>query len=101
MWREAGDSDGTVSQPANAGGAVSTARDMRWPVVGLLSLGMMISYFDRVNLTVALPSMAAGFGLDKAQQGLALSAVFWAYAALQIPGGALLDRYGVRIPYLV
>ncbi len=79
----------------------SAARNMRWPVVGLLSLGMMISYFDRVNLTVALPSMAAGFGLDKAQQGLALSAVFWAYAALQIPGGALLDRYGVRIPYLI
>ncbi|MEK7404143.1 MAG: MFS transporter [Acidobacteriota bacterium] len=74
---------------------------MRWPVVGLLSLGMIIAYFDRVNLTVALPSMASGFGLDKAQQGLALSAIFWAYTALQIPCGALVDRYGVRVPYLI
>jgi MFS family permease len=74
---------------------------MRWPVVALLSAGMAIAYFDRVNLTVAMPSIAAAFGLTRAQQGLALSAFFWAYTALQIPCGALVDRHGVRIPYLI
>ncbi len=76
-------------------------RDMRWPVVGLLSLGMIIAYFDRVNLTSAMMPMAAHFGWDKTQQGLALSAIFWSYTALQIPCGILVDRYGVRTPYLV
>ncbi len=78
--------------------AVST---MRWPVVVLLSFGMIIAYFDRVNLSVALPPMAGEFGWDKTQQGLAMSAIFWTYTALQIPSGILVDRFGVRIPYLI
>ncbi|NUN03594.1 MAG: MFS transporter [Bryobacteraceae bacterium] len=77
------------------------AERLRWAVVVLLSLGMVIAYLDRVNLTVALPSMSSGLGLTKAEQGLALSAIFWAYTALQIPCGMLVDRYGVRIPYMI
>jgi MFS family permease len=62
---------------------------------------MVIAYIDRVNLTVALPIMASPFGLDKAQQGMALSAFFWTYTLFQIPCGLLVDRYGVRIPYFL
>jgi len=86
---------------ANAAQQTSTASSMRWPVVGLLSLGMVIAYFDRVNLTVALPSMTSSIVLDKTQQGMALSAFFWTYTLLQIPAGVLVDRFGVRIPYLI
>ncbi len=78
-----------------------TADKMRWPVVGLLSLGMIIAYFDRVNLSVALPSMSGEFGWTESQQGLAMAAIFFTYTALQIPAGILVDRYGVRIPYLI
>ncbi len=74
---------------------------MRWPVVGLLSLGMVIAYFDRVNLTIALPTMTGQIVLTKAEQGMALSAFFWTYMAFQIPAGILVDRIGVRIPYLI
>ncbi|HUQ94210.1 MAG TPA: MFS transporter [Bryobacteraceae bacterium] len=74
---------------------------MRWPVVGLLSLGMIIAYFDRVNLTVALPEMSKAFRLTPTEKGLALSAIFWSYTALQIPSGMLVDRFGARIPYLI
>ncbi len=73
----------------------------RWPVVALLSFGMIIAYFDRVNLTVALPSMAKEFDWSKTQQGVAMSAIFWSYTALQIPSGILVDRYGVRMLYFV
>jgi ACS family D-galactonate transporter-like MFS transporter len=79
----------------------AAAGSMRWPVVVLLSFGMIIAYFDRVNLTVALPTMAGHFTWDRAQQGLALSAIFWTYTVLQIPSGILVDRFGVRIPYLI
>ncbi len=74
---------------------------MRWAVVGLLSAGMVIAYIDRVNLTAAMPAIGTVFGLDKTQQGLALSAFFWTYTLFQIPCGLLVDRYGVRKPYFI
>lgn len=77
------------------------AHRMRWPVVGLLSFGMIIAYFDRVNLSVAIAPMSGDFGWSETQQGLAMSAIFWTYTALQIPSGILVDRYGVRLPYLI
>lgn len=90
-----------LAQNSAPAGVASLADRLRWPVVGLLSLGMIIAYFDRVNLTMALPAMAGDFTWTKARQGLALSAIFWTYTALQIPSGLLVDRYGVRIPYLI
>jgi len=74
---------------------------MRWAVVGLLSFGMVIAYFDRVNLSVALPGMSAEFGWSETRQGLAMAMIFFTYTALQIPAGAWVDRVGVRLPYLV
>ncbi|MCC6389616.1 MAG: MFS transporter, partial [Bryobacterales bacterium] len=71
----------------------------RWWVVCLLSLGMVIAYSDRVNLTIALPDMVKGIQMDKAEQGLALSAFFWTYTIFQIPAGMLVDRFGVRLLY--
>jgi len=89
------------SRPNTAAASPPSVSPMRWPVVGLLSFGMVIAYFDRVNLSVALPSMVGDFGWDKTQQGLAMSAIFWTYTALQIPSGILVDRYGVRILYFL
>jgi MFS family permease len=74
-------------------------REKRWWVVCLLSLGMVIAYCDRVNLTIALPEMLKGIKLDKAEQGLSLSAFFWTYTLFQIPAGMMVDRYGVRKLY--
>ncbi len=74
-------------------------REKRWWVVCLLSLGMVIAYCDRVNLTIALPEMVKGIELDTAQQGVSLSAFFWTYTLFQIPAGMLVDRYGVRLLY--
>lgn len=79
--------------------ALDTPSRRRWWVVGLLALGMVIAYIDRVNLTVALPEMSRGLNLDRTQQGMALSAFFWTYTLFQIPAGLLVDRYGVRILY--
>jgi MFS family permease len=74
---------------------------LRWSIIGLLCLGMMIAYFDRVNLSVAL---AAGdfkqfFRLSDADRGLLNSAFFWSYFLLQIPAGWVVDRFGVKRPY--
>ncbi len=67
----------------------------------LLSVGMVIAYVDRANLSVALavPSFRDYFHLDDADRGLLNSAFFWSYAALQIPAGWIVDRYGAKLPY--
>lgn len=72
---------------------------MRWPVVCVLSLGMINAYFDRVCLTIALPVMVKTIELSPTQQGIALGAFFWSYTFLQIPSGVWVDKIGVRRPY--
>jgi MFS family permease len=74
----------------------------RWTVVCLLCAGMMIAYFDRVNLSVALAAkdFQAVFNLSPTDVGALNSAFFWTYAALQIPAGWFVDRYGVKWPLL-
>ena len=73
----------------------------RWYVVLWLSLGMVIAYTDRVNLTAAMPEIGKLLQLDEAQRGMALSAFFWTYTIGQIPAGMLVDRYGVRMLYTI
>jgi len=67
----------------------------RWGIGALLGVGVLINYFDRINLSVAGPQLQASFHLSNVQLGLLFSAFFWSYAMLQIPTGLLLDRFGV------
>jgi MFS family permease len=85
-----------TGQPA---GGISSAR--RWTIVGLLCAGMMVAYFDRVNLSVVmvLPDFKQRFQLTDTDRGALNSAFFWSYAVLQIPAGWFVDRYGVKFPF--
>ena len=76
-----------------AGGARSGTR---WFVLFLISLMYLITYMDRANISVTAPAMAREFGLSKVDMGLVFSAFAWAYAAGQIPGGWLGDRFGPK-----
>jgi sugar phosphate permease len=67
----------------------------RWAIGVLLGVGILINYFDRVNLSVAAPQLQQEFGLTPGEVGLLFSAFFWSYAILQVPVGLVLDRYGV------
>lgn len=67
----------------------------RWVMGVLLGVGVLINYFDRINLSVAAPQLKAAFDLSPAEMGLLFSAFFWPYALLQVPAGIVLDRFGV------
>jgi MFS transporter, ACS family, D-galactonate transporter len=69
----------------------------RWVVACVLGLGVLINYFDRVNISVSQDALHAAFGISAVQFGYLLSAYSWTYAALQLPSGVLLDRFGVRL----
>ena len=75
----------------------------RWIIVGLLSIGAVIAYCSRTNISAALayPPFVEHFHLSNIDRGVLNSAFFWSYMILQIPTGWLVDRYGVRIPYAV
>src|SRR5580658_4143764 len=75
----------------------------RWLIVGLLSLGAIIAYVSRTNISAALAykPFIEHFQLSDIDRGALNSAFFWSYAALQIPVGWLVDRYGVKIPYAI
>ena len=68
----------------------------RWGIGVLLGVGILINYFDRVNISVAAPQLQQEFGLTPADIGLLFSAFFWTYAVMQIPIGVVLDRRGVK-----
>jgi MFS transporter, ACS family, D-galactonate transporter len=69
----------------------------RWLIAFLLAFGVLVNYFDRVNLSVAKQALERDFGIDNIVFGYLLSAYNWTYAALQIPIGVLLDRFGVEV----
>jgi MFS family permease len=71
----------------------------RWAVLALVFFGIVISYVDRGNLSIAAPSMMHDFAITPAAMGVLLSAFFWTYGAFQIPSGFLVDRLGIRRAY--
>src|SRR5579863_172803 len=68
----------------------------RWAIACLLGFGVLVNYFDRVNLSVSKDALNAAFGVSAVTFGYLSSAYNWTYAALQIPSGLLLDRFGVK-----
>ena len=69
------------------------ALPVRYKLIGLLALGSMINYADRVNISVAAPVMMPALGWDEGQFGLIFSAFLAGYALLQFPGGLIADRW--------
>lgn len=68
----------------------------RYTVLTFIWLAWLISFLDRMVMSVSLPYIGQDFGLDKATQGWIISAFFISYAGFQIPGGYLADRFGPR-----
>ena len=68
----------------------------RFVVIALMVTLAVITYIDRVGISVALPVMRKELGLSTIQVTWVLSAFAWAYAIFEIPGGWLGDRIGPR-----
>jgi ACS family D-galactonate transporter-like MFS transporter len=69
----------------------------RWGMALLLGFGVLVNYFDRVNLSVSQDALHNAFGISTVMFGYLLSAYSWTYAALQLPSGVILDRFGVKL----
>jgi ACS family D-galactonate transporter-like MFS transporter len=82
--------------PAETELSVSAIPRRRWRIAFLLGVGVLVNYFDRVNLSVSHNALYATFGISDITFGYLLGAYNWTYAICQLPIGVVLDRFGVR-----
>lgn len=63
---------------------------------GIATLFYLYEFLLRVAPSVMFAELMADFQLDAKKFGIFSSSYYWSYAALQVPIGALTDRYGPR-----
>jgi MFS transporter, DHA2 family, methylenomycin A resistance protein len=90
-------SNATVASPAEGGhdSRPSVPRSA-WTRLAACTAAAALLQLDGTLITVALPSVAHGLHVKGSSTSAVLSAYFGAYALLLIPGGELVDRFGVR-----
>lgn len=83
--------------PSSADSATPALARLRRIVLGLLFAISVVTYIDRVNISVTARQMMPALGLTDRDMGLIFSAFVVGYALFQIPGGRLSDRWGARL----
>jgi ACS family glucarate transporter-like MFS transporter len=69
---------------------------VRWVLIFWMLVIGAVSFLDRVNISIAGPSIEREFHLDHIQLGWVFSAWVLGYALFQAPSGRLADRFGPR-----
>ncbi|HWR38697.1 MAG TPA: MFS transporter [Patescibacteria group bacterium] len=77
-------------------GFIQKATNGKYTVFALLYLGWCISYIDRAAMNIALAAIGKEFSLNPASMGVVLSTFFIGYAAMQLPGGWMADKFGSK-----
>ena len=72
----------------------------RWTIIGLLCVGFMVAYFDRVNLSVAVtdPTFQSHFHLSKEEKGRLLSAFFVSLEPNRVQGKPTVWKGTLSLP---
>src|ERR1700740_3041246 len=95
----------TPSQPRRSAIIVATPCRLAPPIVTAprfvplylaFASGYLLSYLYRTVNAVISPELSAALSVSASSLGLLTSAYFIAFAAMQLPAGMLLDRYGPR-----
>lgn len=84
-----------VQEPAHTPRGARPTRT-RHIVLWLTVLAYLVTYMDRVVISVAAPSIQEEFGFSLVTMGWIFASFQIAYAMFQIPGGWLGDRFGPR-----
>jgi MFS transporter, ACS family, D-galactonate transporter len=72
---------------------------VRYSILAVIIIAVSINYMDRANLSIAAPIVEKDLHISVVEMGLIFSAFSWTYAALQIPGGLVLERVGARVTF--
>src|SRR5215204_3667175 len=74
---------------------------MALAILATLGVLYIVSQFLRSSVGVIAPNLAAEVGLSPLEIGLLSSAYFFVFAAVQLPLGVALDRFGPKLCMLV
>lgn len=75
--------------------------ELRWYFVGLVTVAIAISYFDRQTVSVAIASIQHSIPVSQQQFSYLSTAFLLSYAAMYLGAGRLLDRIGTRRGFLL
>ena len=79
------------------GTAPATAPRWRpWSIWGLGALSFVYAFFQRVAPSVMIDPLQREFALDAGAVGNLVAFYFYSYAAMQVPIGLIVDRFGPR-----
>ena len=67
-----------------------------WIVWGIAAFFYGYEFVLRTSPSVMQPELQSEWALDAGGLGFVVSLYYWAYAAMQVPAGMFLDRYGPR-----
>jgi MFS family permease len=84
-----------VPRPHVSTSVESPTRVRYWVIVFAVTLAV-VTYIDRVCISIAAPAISETFHLTPKQLGWVFLIFNWSYAAFEIPGGFLGDRIGPR-----
>jgi ACS family glucarate transporter-like MFS transporter len=76
-----------------------TSRVRFW-IIAVIFIVTTVNYASRATLSIAGAPLADELKISSVRMGYLFSAFGWAYVIGQIPGGALLDRFGSKRVYL-
>jgi MFS transporter, ACS family, hexuronate transporter len=76
-------------------------KGLRWYFVGLVSVAIAISYFDRQTVSVAIHAIQQTIPISDQQFSYLQTAFLLSYAGLYAIGGRMVDRLGTRRGFLL
>jgi MFS transporter, ACS family, glucarate transporter len=74
---------------------------IRWWIFGFIFSFAMLSFIQRTSIAVAGASIVAALPITQIQIGLLNAAFLTTYTLMQIPAGALGERFGARLTFTV
>jgi len=74
----------------------SAMRKATWRLIPLISIGYLIAYMDRVNISFASLQMNRDLGFSATTYGLGAGLFFLSYAVCEIPSNLMLHAIGAR-----
>jgi MFS transporter, ACS family, hexuronate transporter len=80
---------------------MTTIRNLRWWIAGLLAAATALNYLDRQSFPVLVNAVREDIAISNEDFGRLTSIFFLAYAIMYAGGGRLMDWLGVRAGYVV
>jgi EmrB/QacA subfamily drug resistance transporter len=82
-------------------GSISSVRDRRWLILGVIGLAQLMVVLDLTVMNVALPSAQKALHFSTADRQWVVTAYGLAFGSLLLLGGRLADLLGRKITFLI